>query len=349
VPPVINTEALSRKRIGLLLLLYLGLYPSDMLPKKVLFAANATMTSGAGHLRRLIEIVKVLPKSIEKLHFGHVEMSWLDELVNKSFDSLELQDSYGQVDIVILDSYDKEFCLEINSKFKDSVVIQIADRYTFLLPNTLLVFMDLPFEYGDIEIASRTIAHGIEFLPKRQMGLEMLAFQEKAKRVLVTTGGTLNTNIFNQLINELEKIEYEGIQFEFIGVPKSMSRENKAFQFYQFGHSFDTIVGDCDTAISAAGTTMWDLMANRKILGLAATVENQKANFSFAVSSKQALPVFNRDNQKLEIDNLRALLFDRGTRHALYSASLGNHDFNGAERTWDSILAAFQKVNKTRG
>jgi spore coat polysaccharide biosynthesis predicted glycosyltransferase SpsG len=320
-----------------------------MLPKKVLFAANATMTSGAGHLRRLIEIVKVLPKSIEKLHFGHVEMSWLDELVNKSFDSLELQDSYGQVDIVILDSYDKEFCLEINSKFKDSVIIQIADRYTFLLPNTLLVFMDLPFEYRDIEIASRTMAHGIEFLPKRQMGLEMLAFQEKAKRVLVTTGGTLNTNIFNQLINELEKIEYEGIQFEFIGVPKSMSRENKAFQFYQFGHSFDTIVSDCDTAISAAGTTMWDLMANRKILGLAATVENQKANFSFAVSSKQALPIFNPDNQKLEIDNLRALLFDRGTRHALYSATLGNHDFNGAERTWDSILAALQKVNKIKG
>jgi len=81
-----------------------------MLPKKVLFAANATMTSGAGHLRRLIEIVKVLPESIEKLHFGHVEMSWLDELVNKSFDSFELKDSYGQVDIVILDSYDKEFC-----------------------------------------------------------------------------------------------------------------------------------------------------------------------------------------------------------------------------------------------
>lgn len=307
------------------------------------------MTSGAGHLRRLIEIVKVLPKSIEKLHFGHVEMSWLDELVNESFDSLELQDSYGQVDIVILDSYDKEFCLEINSKFKDSVIIQIADRYTFLLPNTLLVFMDLPFEYRDIEIASRTIAHGIEFLPKRQMGLEMLAFQEKAKRVLVTTGGTLYTNIFNQLIKELEKIEYDGIQFEFIGVPKSMSRENKVFQFYQFGHSFDTIVGDCDTAISAAGTTMWDLMANRKILGLAAAVENQKANFSFAVSSKQALTVFNPDNQKLEIDNLRALLFDRGTRHALYSATLGNYDFNGAERTWDSILAAFQKVNKIRG
>ncbi|NDG69602.1 MAG: hypothetical protein EBX48_05645, partial [Actinobacteria bacterium] len=106
---------------------------------------------------------------------------------------------------------------------------------------------------------------------------------------------------------------------------------------------------DVGTAISAAGTTMWDLMANRKILGLAATVENQKANFSFAVSSKQALPVFNPDNQKLEVNNLKALLFDRGTRHALYSATLGNHDFNGAERTWDCILATFQKVNKIRG
>jgi spore coat polysaccharide biosynthesis predicted glycosyltransferase SpsG len=316
-----------------------------MLPKKVLFAANATMTSGAGHLRRLIEIAKILPKSIEKLHFGHAEITWLDELVYETFDSLDLKDSYGQVDLVILDSYDKEFCLEINSKFKDSVVIQIADRYTFLLPNTLLIFMDLPFEYQDRGIASRTIAHGIEFLPKRQMGLEMLTFEGQAKRVLVTTGGTLNTNVFNQLINELGKIEYEGIQFEFIGVSKSISRENKAFRFYKFGHSFDTMVSDCDTAISAAGTTMWDLMANRKILGLAATVENQKANFSFAVSSKQALPVFNPDNQKLEIDNLRALLFDRGTRQALYSATLGNYDFKGAERSWDSILAAFQKVN----
>ena len=128
-------------------------------------------------------------------------------------------------------------------------------------------------------------------------------------------------------------------------MPKSISRENKAFRFYQFGHSFDTIVGDCDTAISAAGTTMWDLMANRKILGLVATVENQKANFSFAVNSNQALPVFKPDNQKLEVDNLKALLFDRGIRQALYSGTLGNYDFTGAERTWYSIMAAFQKGN----
>jgi len=34
-----------------------------MLPKRVIFAANASNTSGAGHLRRLIEIAKALPKT----------------------------------------------------------------------------------------------------------------------------------------------------------------------------------------------------------------------------------------------------------------------------------------------
>ena len=105
-----------------------------MLPKRVIFAANASNTSGAGHLRRLIEIAKVLPESIEKHLIGSIDIPWLKTSAENVFlTNLPIKE-YGVDDLVVLNSYEKEFCLQIESGLTKSQIIQIADRYTFLLP-----------------------------------------------------------------------------------------------------------------------------------------------------------------------------------------------------------------------
>jgi spore coat polysaccharide biosynthesis predicted glycosyltransferase SpsG len=312
-----------------------------MLPKRVIFAANASNTSGAGHLRRLIEIAKALPKSIEKHLIGSIDIPWLKTSTENVFlMNLPIKE-YGVDDLVVLDSYEKEFCLQIESGLTKSQIIQIADRYTFLLPRVKIVFLDLPFVYGSEDVASRVISHGIEYLPIRAFKSVSSNFKPVASRVLITTGGVVNERIYEQLIQEFSKDVYSAIDFEFIGFSNTDLSVTNNLRFHPLGESFDTVATRCDTSISAAGTTMWDLLANQMVLGIAATVKNQRANFDYAVSSSQALPVFDPETQALNLDNLKALLFDQHMRQKLYKGNVGKYNFFGATRTSEAILNSF--------
>lgn len=318
------------------------LYSSDMCPRKVIFATNVTRNTGAGHVRRLFEIAKALPDSIERRFFGSIEIPWVENLVSNTLPKVDLQDCFAEETLVILDSYEREFCLQVDTVFGKSRIFQIADRYTFLLPNTALIFMDLPFDYSDSSVASRTIAHGIEYLPIRQFQRhESSFFKGQATRVLITTGGLTNRSMVYQLIEELSKREYREVEFNFIGPFESAISSSSKINFHQFGKRFDIIAGDCDTAISASGTTMWDLFANGKLVGLAATIENQKANFDYAIENGQALGVFDLETLKLNAGDLQSLLFNSSVRQSLYEQISGRYDFNGASRVCDVILKAF--------
>ena len=312
-----------------------------MSPQRIIFATNVSRFSGAGHIRRLIEVSKALPTSIEKHFFGSIEIDWVKEMADRTFLPLDSLSNFGQDDLVILDSYEEEFSLIVHSEFSDSRVIQIADRYTFILPDAAVIYMDLPFSYQDSKMESRVIAHGIEYLPKRSYSRQGTTFTDKAKSVLVTTGGSVNEHIYSQLVEELTKDKYEKVSFEFIGCYASVNSHHSNLNFHNFGSGFDSVARDCDTAISAAGTTMWDLFANRKLVGLAATVENQRANFDYATRTGQAVEVFDSKTLKLDVEALQSLFFDSNVRQSLYGAISGKYDFDGAKRVSELILYDF--------
>jgi spore coat polysaccharide biosynthesis predicted glycosyltransferase SpsG len=311
-----------------------------MLPKRVVFATNVSKLSGAGHFRRLVEISRALPTSIERAFYGSVEIPWVRELFEETFPTIDFHTEYLGDDFIVLDSYDEVFCQQVNSKFSNSTVLQIADRYTPLLANSLVIFMDLPFLYADSSIESRVIAHGIEYLPKRHISKQNNKVPDQAKRVLITTGGLVNESIFNQLIAELGKKKYRDIAFEFIGEYKDTPRGVNYFHFHSFGSGFDSIAKDCDTAISASGTTLWDLLASQKMVGVAAIVENQIANYEYVTANKQAIGVFTVDSLELDVEALHALLFDTNVRRSIQEEISDKYDFDGAKRVCNLILKA---------
>lgn len=313
-----------------------------MSPQRFIFATNVSEFSGAGHIRRLIEISKALPASIEKYFFGSIEIEWVKEMADRTFREIDSKLDFGRDDVILLDSYEEQFCLRVNSKFSNSRILQIADRYTFLLSDATILYMDLPFSYQDINTKSRVIAHGIEYLPIREFARQSVTFTQRAKRVLVSTGGSVNERIFSQLVEELVKDQYRDISFEFIGNYGVVKSDDSNLNFHKFGSGFDSIAGDCDTAISTSGTTMWDLFANRKLVGLAASVENQKANFTYATKNGQALEVFDLQTLKLNVEALQSLFYDSNVRQSLYKETFGKYDFNGASRVSDVILNDFK-------
>ena len=314
-----------------------------MLPKRVIFAANASNTSGAGHVRRLIEIAKALPISIEKHFIGTIDIPWLKTSAKNVFLMNLPIKGCGVDDLVVLDSYEREFCLQIESRFTNSPIIQVADRYTFLLPSANILFMDLPFIYDSEHVKSRVISHGIKYLPIRAFKKVGSNFKPVARRVLITTGGLVNERIYEQLIQEFSKDVYTAINFDFIGFLNADLSVSSNLRFHSLGEGFDAVAAECDTSISAAGTTMWDLLANQMVLGVVATVENQWANFDYAVSSTQALPVIDPMTQTLNLDVLKTLLFDKNIRQKLYTQISGKYDFLGAARSCEVILKSFRE------
>jgi spore coat polysaccharide biosynthesis predicted glycosyltransferase SpsG len=306
-------------------------------PKGVVFAANATYASGAGHLMRLIEVAKNLPDSVKKFFVGSVDIPWIDNLKEDIFIPVSTSTIHGQESLVIIDSYDPDFCTLIRSSFPHSNVVQIADRYSFLLPSSHLIFMDLPFVHQDKGVEERVIAHGIEYLPKRKFHSSDKLFQSEARRVLITTGGATDQSFFAQLFEELSRDMYQHIEFNFIGQFERGFANQGNFKFHEPGLSFDKIAGYCDTAISSSGTTMWDLLANQMVVGLSAIVENQLSNYQYATSSYQALPIFCEDSRILSRENLEILLFDHEARRNLRSNIIGRYDFLGASRVCELI------------
>ena len=311
-----------------------------MLPEKVVFATNVNSMTGAGHIRRLFEISKQLPASIEKHFFGTIELTWVKRLIQEDFLESQSQENYDEDTFVILDSYEREFCLLVNSVFPHSKIIQLADRFTFLLPRAKIIFLDLPFPYEKKSTESRVIAHGIEFLPVRHFESRKPIFVGRAERVFVTTGGIVNDNIFSQLIQELVNEKYRDIEFEFMGLPKFHDVKYPNIRFHELGNTFDQIASLCDSSISAAGTTLWDLLANQILVGSVAVVENQKANLNFAVESGQALEIFDPKTLKLNTDSFQSLLFDENLRQDIFLKISGRYDFYGAKRISEAILSA---------
>ena len=310
-----------------------------MTVQRVIFASNVNRFSGAGHIRRLLQIAKVWPIQIEKYFFGELNIPWVSEMTTKVLHKIDYNgDRFGPHDLVILDSYDQNFCLNVRREFPVSQILQIADRYSFLLPDSQIIFADLPFAYLDASVSPRVLAHGINYLPTRRLRQNSFEFKRQAIRVLVTTGGLVNETIYSQLVDELSKEDYRDIRFEFIGMFDKSKPIPPNLNFNAFGSSFDSVAGSCDTAISTSGTTMWDLLANEIVIGITASVENQRANFDYAIRNGQALKIFNPDTLELNEGALRSLLFDSNIRSSLYKEISRKYDFDGAKRVVDVLL-----------
>jgi spore coat polysaccharide biosynthesis predicted glycosyltransferase SpsG len=312
-----------------------------MLPEKVIFAGNANEISGAGHVKRLFELAGCFPKSVEKYFFGQIEFSWLSEMGEQLFcegDLLTLDDDSL---LVILDSYDKNFCFDVALRYPNSCLVQIADRYSFLLPNSQVIFMDLPFYESSKLETDRVLAHGIEYLPIRDWGGRKRRFLETAQKVLVTTGGTTRDSIIELMLDEFQSPLYSHVVFNFIGNPQLFSPVSSNIHFIPPGSIFDNLAMKCDTAISAAGTTMWDLLSNKIISGLFTLARNQKTNFDFAIGNRLAIPVLNTSGTSLEISRIRSLLLDKQTRKTVFDKMSEYKIEGGANRSVDLILNAY--------
>jgi spore coat polysaccharide biosynthesis predicted glycosyltransferase SpsG len=299
--------------------------------KEVVFASQATLESGAGHLRRCIRFAQELPRDIQKYQIGKIEIEWLSSLNQATFSVLKNESERPNCSLVILDSYDKDFCEYIREKYLDDPIIQIADRFTPILEGVSILWLDFPdgtkFHKHEPEI----IASGLKFMPISKISRGINKFEGAAKNVLVTTGGNPYVPAVELISRELSKSNYKDIEVHFLGNKPSFLSSQENIHYYKPGLILDELLEKVDTVITASGTSLWDFLANGFCVGAIKVVENQSRNFDYVSKTDQVVPICLDMGGKALGHSLRTLFFDLQVRKNLTLAS-SYYDFDGARR-----------------
>jgi spore coat polysaccharide biosynthesis predicted glycosyltransferase SpsG len=300
--------------------------------QEVVFAAEATFISGAGHLRRSMSFAEALDPKTRKFHIGQIEIEWLLAPSQEYFDSLDRDFVTLVRPLIILDSYDFVFCQYIRDLFPTEKIIQVADRFTTVLDDANIIWLDFPDGEQFQRQKTQILDFGLKLMPIRKMNRLFDRSLPKAKNVLVTTGGNPSLVSLEILCGELSRDEYKGVEFHFIGENPDTSISLENFHFYKPGIVLEALSAKVDTVITACGTSLWDFLANGFCVGAINLVENQSRNFEYVVSSNHAIPVnLNQRGNQLS-DSLQSLFFDVRVRKKLVDETSRIYDFEGAQR-----------------
>lgn len=118
------------------------------------------------------------------------------------------------------------------------------------------------------EINAKRALLGCSYMPlRREFAMQSYEIREEVKNILITTGGSDTYRIAEDLVKRLQKIPAIllhvvcGKFSESRNVLLAMAEENENLKVYSDVKHIWELMADCDAAISAAGTTLYELCA----------------------------------------------------------------------------------------
>jgi spore coat polysaccharide biosynthesis predicted glycosyltransferase SpsG len=293
----------------------------------LLFAANANVHEGTGHLRRCIEFSKACRQAGYKtVLVGSCDVEWMKPLLYDAFNLVDPNFGTKGDSILILDSYVDFFLQQRRAAFPNARLLQIVDPNTPLVQAARIVWLD-PFP-PPLNIVGKIEGAGLPFYPLRNFdnGIRLV---DKAKEVLITTGGIFQEKVFDQLIEVLQSLDIDGVDFHVIGSRRDYF--GNRFHFHPLGQSLDLLARSCDTVITSAGGSVWDFLANGLAVGYYWFVTNQRSNFDYLVGNSFGVPLTDKEgffSQRA----ISSLLFDLDVRKKAVYVDSSRFDFGGTQR-----------------
>ncbi|MCW1713953.1 MULTISPECIES: GNAT family N-acetyltransferase [Synergistaceae] len=289
---------------------------------------------GLGHLSRCISLYDEIYTrgiNVKLIVFGNIEKyEFLKsrEFIKENWLKKEyLNNNITNEDFVIVDSYkaEKELYDIIASKSKKALYIDDYGRLVYpkgIILNPALdssgVFYSTSLD-NDLLIGSRYVILRSSFIGQKRNIL-----RENKLRVLVVMGGTDVRNLTSLIIDEI-CIENKDVVFNIIIAGSKPESKNLINVFYHVNLSEDKICQlmlNSDLAVSAAGQTIYELIATQTPFIAVQVVDNQKNNISAIrnyIDPRVALEIdaenFVADLKRLFIDmktiNLREILVNK--------------------------------------
>lgn len=297
---------------------------------RITFAVKASGKTGAGHIMRCLRYAQSLSSLGFKIkHWGSVDIPWILEFSEHTF--VDYQEQIHETDLLIIDSYDLDFIVQAVSSVRTNKVVQIADANTPLIPSASLVWLDIYPIPESVSSSHQIIASGISFFaPLRMRGLKI---GNEAENVLVVLGGSPMRKHQESIIKVIEELDARHIDFHVMSTIHDKPSQKRNLNFYPVGSRLIELANICDTVITSAGTSLWDFIANRRVVGTFPVVDNQTENFLYCTSRGLALGMNDGHlDSELDASVLDNLISDSSVRSTLINSVVARPDFHGASR-----------------
>ncbi|MEG0375471.1 MAG: UDP-2,4-diacetamido-2,4,6-trideoxy-beta-L-altropyranose hydrolase [Raoultibacter sp.] len=280
--------------------------------KKLVIRADANVDIGSGHMMRCLTIAKEARSSGIDVIFAvssevsvdlpadaGYEIAILSSPIRK-WDAAEGKTlarycQENRVDFLLVDSYavTNQFFSGLRSIASLITVAYIDDMYTFehgRLGNPIRRDVDVLVNYGFAEygeqyrnVYSETnvrLCLGLAYAPvRKEFSTDVFAVKENIERVLITTGSTNPNDVLETIAEAVDNTLPEAKIDIVVGALSSCSiSEPDNVTLYRGLKDLSSLMKNADMAISAAGTTLYELCAVGLPTIAIALVENQLPN-----------------------------------------------------------------------
>lgn len=304
---------------------------------KILFIASASNEEGTGHAMRALRISQLLLKRGHSVAIaGPIEVDWVLEYAN-SLDVNLNPDQQTVFDLIVLDTYRVDYLYTNLRKFRSALVIQVCDSNTPVLRVDGCVWLDSRNPTNFIQESQGVlIAAGPDFMTGPSF-IQNPVLEPIAKNVLVVLGGSPTAEIHSNIVELLSDSLFQSLNFHFVS-PNRASVKQSNFSWYPLSSQMEHLVGVCDTIVTNAGTSLWELLPSGRVMGSICLIENQHSNYDYVVSRKLSagLGVF-RSKGGLEFSAFQCLFFDESFRRELYNNILNDLKPDGRSTLVDQL------------
>lgn len=255
----------------------------------ILIRADANPSIGSGHIVRCLSVAKELKLQGQEIIFATADHYSEQLLMNNGFKTVCLDSSWKDMEIelpklkallkeyniagILIDSYyvTKQYLKELNELIK---IILFDDLNQFIYPVPMIINYNinaLNTAYKESEVSKSKLLLGCRYIPLREefRGRKKMC-SGSVKHIMVSTGGSDQFNIMGRLLERIQmKREFKDLTFHAVIGPlnhnfAALERQcsgSENIRLHQNVRSMAQLMTSCDLAISAGGSTLYELCA----------------------------------------------------------------------------------------
>ena len=255
----------------------------------IYFRCDGNSVIGGGHVMRCLSIANAFQIEKKNIRFVLSDLEFNDIIMQNGFDTIVLGTKYNDLasevellsskiksdaEIIIVDSYyaDFKYLSEIG---KLSKVVYIDDLFAFPYPVDLLInynvyadenrYVEL-YKNSGVKVPKLVLGTAYTPLRKEFVSLPDKKINDKIKDVLISTGVSDSLHLTYKLIKELKE---NGCSYHYhfivggknndIDIIEETAKEIKNVSIYYKCNNVCDLMQKCDVAVSAAGSTLYEL------------------------------------------------------------------------------------------
>ncbi|OFS19725.1 MULTISPECIES: UDP-2,4-diacetamido-2,4,6-trideoxy-beta-L-altropyranose hydrolase [Clostridium] len=251
---------------------------------KIAIRADGGLQIGMGHIMRTLVLAKELAKTNDVFYICRINnkkmekyASGIKKIKEYGFNVITISEEIFieelckiKADCLITDSYnvDEQYFYIIKKKFKITIYIDDMNLHYFNVD--ILINQNINAEKLQYKVNKDTkLLLGLDYLMLRDefRNISKPINKPKIKDIMITIGGSDNNSITNKLCEYIKDLDFKfhiiiGPSFKDDSIKKlvTLSKEKKSIKLY-FNANMFLVMKKCDIAISACGSTLYELMA----------------------------------------------------------------------------------------